>query len=112
MRLRGKSKEEAPRVLPELERSSSGVTQAAQQLRLEPVVVANSNEPTNPPVRIYPADLKRNVYVKDRTFHMIKHKRCFIAREAVDWLVAEAYCSTRCGAMRCGQSSIRWPNAL
>jgi len=42
------------------------------------------------------ADMKQYVPVRDRSHALFqRYKRCFVASEAVDWLVGEAHCATR-----------------
>lgn len=44
--------------------------------------------------------------VRDRMYHLMKYKRCFVARDAVDWLVAEGYAADRQAAVHIGRQML------
>lgn len=50
--------------------------------------------------------MQQSLTVRDRTYHLIRYKRCFVAREAVDWLVGEGYAADRAAATMLGQQML------
>jgi hypothetical protein len=49
-------------------------------------------------------DFKQNVFVRDRKYHMRTYKQCFVAREAVDFLVECGAALSRKGAIDLGRA--------
>eukprot|EP00038_Savillea_parva_P007124 m.167932 g.167932 ORF g.167932 m.167932 type:complete len:683 (-) comp12897_c0_seq1:200-2248(-) len=52
-------------------------------------------------------EMRENLVVRDRVYHFQKYKRCFVARDAVDWLVAEGYAPDRTAGVRIGLQLMR-----
>ena len=50
------------------------------------------------------ADFKKNVVVKNRRYHLRTYKQCFIAEEAIDFLVDSGHALTRKGAVELGRA--------
>ena len=46
--------------------------------------------------------LSASIPVKDRRFHFRLHKACFVAHEAVEWLVKEKLAKDRAAAVKLG----------
>ena len=49
-------------------------------------------------------ELRNNVQVKNRRYHFRQYKNCFIASEAIDYLISSGYALTRKGAVDLGRA--------
>jgi len=63
---------------------------------------ADESGPETPSFRQLVKDFLEGVEVDDRTYHFRTYRFCFVARDAIDWLIKKGYAEDRCSAVRVG----------